>query len=70
MTANLNINYRHGISIGSTVYLHGVVDRVEGRKIYVTTKITNPDQSVVYSDSKLLLIILDKRENNKSKSKL
>ncbi|KAK1795156.1 hypothetical protein P4O66_010334 [Electrophorus voltai] len=51
MTANLNINYRSPIPLGSVVLLHSALDRVEGRKFFVTCRVTSTDESKLHTEA-------------------
>lgn len=51
MTANLNINYRSPIPLGSTVLIHCSLDRKEGRKTYVSCQVTSTDGSKLHTDA-------------------
>ncbi|KAM4600629.1 acyl-coenzyme A thioesterase THEM4 isoform 2-T2 [Polymixia lowei] len=51
MTANLNINYRSPIPLGSTVLLESSLSKKEGRKISVSCKVTSSDGSKIYTEA-------------------
>uniref|UniRef100_A0AAZ3PTG3 Acyl-coenzyme A thioesterase THEM4 n=1 Tax=Oncorhynchus tshawytscha TaxID=74940 RepID=A0AAZ3PTG3_ONCTS len=51
MTANLNINYRSPISLGSTVLLTCSLDKKEGRKTFVSCQVTNTDSSKLHTEA-------------------
>ncbi|XP_067094148.1 acyl-coenzyme A thioesterase THEM4 isoform X2 [Osmerus mordax] len=51
MTANLNINYRSPIPLGSTVLLHCSLDKKEGRKTFVTCQVTSTDGSRLHTEA-------------------
>ncbi|XP_053093509.1 acyl-coenzyme A thioesterase THEM4 isoform X2 [Pangasianodon hypophthalmus] len=51
MTANLNINYRSPIPLGSVVVLHSALDRTEGKKIFVTCRVTSTDESKLHTEA-------------------
>ncbi|KAM3873320.1 acyl-coenzyme A thioesterase THEM4 [Diretmus argenteus] len=56
MTANLNINYRSPIPLGSTVLLHCSVDKKEGRKIFISCKVTSTDGSKLHTEATVLFL--------------
>ncbi|XP_053183001.1 acyl-coenzyme A thioesterase THEM4 isoform X1 [Scomber japonicus] len=51
MTANLNINYRSPIPLGSTVLLESCLDKKEGRKTFISCKVTSTDSSKLHTDA-------------------
>ncbi|XP_071385369.1 acyl-coenzyme A thioesterase THEM4 [Centroberyx affinis] len=51
MTANLNINYRSPIPLGSTVLLESSLDKKEGRKTFISCKVTNTDGSKLHTEA-------------------
>nr|XP_046188303.1 acyl-coenzyme A thioesterase THEM4-like [Oncorhynchus gorbuscha] len=51
MTANLNINYRSPISLGSTMLLTCSLDKKEGRKTFVSCQVTNTDSSKLHTEA-------------------
>ncbi|XP_029435256.1 acyl-coenzyme A thioesterase THEM4-like isoform X2 [Rhinatrema bivittatum] len=59
MTANLNINYRSPIALGSTVIVESKLDKIEGRKVYLTTEIRSVDGEKFHTDATALFIKLD-----------
>jgi len=58
VTANLNINFKKGLVLGSATLATSKVERVEGRKVYLSSVLTSCDGSVVYSDATALFILL------------
>lgn len=56
MTANLNINYRSPIPLGSTVLLESCLDKKEGRKTYISCKVTSTDGSRVHTETTALFL--------------
>ncbi|CAL8360796.1 unnamed protein product [Arctogadus glacialis] len=56
MTANLNINYRNPIPLGSTVVLESMLDQREGRKAFFSCIVTSIDGSKVHVESKALFL--------------
>ncbi|XP_030043651.1 acyl-coenzyme A thioesterase THEM4 [Microcaecilia unicolor] len=55
-TANLNINYRSPITLGSTVEVQCRVDKIEGRKIFMSTEIRSADSQVLHIEATALFI--------------
>lgn len=43
VAANLNLNYRRPVPLGTEIRVCGQIERVEGRKVYTTGVITLPD---------------------------
>ncbi|XP_077320044.1 acyl-coenzyme A thioesterase THEM4-like [Lithobates pipiens] len=66
VTANLNINYRNPIPLGSTVILDSRVEKVDGRKVYSSCRVRSHDDSVVYNEA-TALFITSKLEELKAK---
>uniref|UniRef100_A0A1A7WRX7 Acyl-coenzyme A thioesterase THEM4 n=1 Tax=Iconisemion striatum TaxID=60296 RepID=A0A1A7WRX7_9TELE len=56
MTANLNINYRSPIPLGSTVLIESTLDKQEGRKTSVSCKVTSPDGSKLHTEATALFV--------------
>ncbi|XP_072316760.1 acyl-coenzyme A thioesterase THEM4 [Eucyclogobius newberryi] len=56
MTANLNINYRSAIPLGSTVLLETTLDKIEGRKTYINCKVTSADGSKLHTEATGLFV--------------
>lgn len=59
MTANLNINYRSPIPLGSTVLLESCLDKKEGRKTYISCKVTSTDGSRVHTETTALFLSIN-----------
>lgn len=59
MTANLNINYRSPIQLGSTVVMESIVDKREGRKTFISCKVTNPDGTKLHTEATALFLSID-----------
>jgi len=55
-TANLSVNLRRMVPLGSTQRFHSRVVGKQGRKINVEGRITSPDGKITYADSKGLWI--------------
>uniref|UniRef100_A0A4W5RKN6 Acyl-coenzyme A thioesterase THEM4 n=1 Tax=Hucho hucho TaxID=62062 RepID=A0A4W5RKN6_9TELE len=51
MTANVNINYRSPIPLGSTVLLTCSLDKKEGQKTFVSCQVTNTDGSKLHTEA-------------------
>lgn len=58
MTANLNINYRNPIALGSTVILESTLDHREGRKAFLSCRVTSTDGSKIHVESKALFLTI------------
>ncbi|XP_077320045.1 acyl-coenzyme A thioesterase THEM4-like isoform X1 [Lithobates pipiens] len=62
MTANLNINYRNPIPLGSTVLVDSRVEKVEGRKVYSSCRVRSHDEAVLHNEATGLFITVTPRE--------
>ncbi|XP_031564518.1 acyl-coenzyme A thioesterase THEM4-like [Actinia tenebrosa] len=56
VTANLSVNFKKGVPIGTTALLEGRIDRVEGRKVFGYGEMKNPDGSITYATSTALFV--------------
>ncbi|XP_056142486.1 acyl-coenzyme A thioesterase THEM4 isoform X2 [Lampris incognitus] len=56
MTANLNINYRSPITLGGTVLLESSLDKREGRKTFVSCKVTSTDGAKLHTEATALFL--------------
>ncbi|KAK5922303.1 hypothetical protein CgunFtcFv8_019577 [Champsocephalus gunnari] len=56
MTANLNINYRRPIPLGSTVLLESSLEKKEGRKTFITCRVTSTDGSKLHTETSALFL--------------
>lgn len=59
MTANLNINYRSPIPLGSTVLTESFLDKREGRKLFISCKVTSTDGSKVHTEATALFVSIN-----------
>ncbi|CAJ1062245.1 acyl-coenzyme A thioesterase THEM4 isoform X2 [Xyrichtys novacula] len=59
MTANLNINYRSPIQLGNTVVVESIVDKREGRKKFISCKVTSPDGTKLHTEATALFLSID-----------
>ncbi|XP_075049525.1 acyl-coenzyme A thioesterase THEM4-like [Mixophyes fleayi] len=62
MTANLNINYKNPIPLGSTVIVDSQLEKVEGRKVYLRCQIRSHNDLIVHTEATGLFIKLDPDE--------
>ncbi|ELV10727.1 Thioesterase superfamily member 4 [Tupaia chinensis] len=51
MTANLNINYKRPIPLCSVVVINSQLDKVEGRKYFVSCKVQSVDEKTLHSEA-------------------
>uniref|UniRef100_A0A8D0KN00 Acyl-coenzyme A thioesterase THEM4 n=1 Tax=Salvator merianae TaxID=96440 RepID=A0A8D0KN00_SALMN len=51
MTGNLNINYKSPIPLGSVVLVESKLDRVEGRKVFMTGHIRSADGQTLHAEA-------------------
>ncbi|XP_077433063.1 acyl-coenzyme A thioesterase THEM4 [Vanacampus margaritifer] len=59
MTANLNINYRSPIPLGSTVLMESSLDNKEGRKTLISCKVTSTDGSKLHTEATALFLSIN-----------
>ncbi|XP_007530748.1 acyl-coenzyme A thioesterase THEM4 [Erinaceus europaeus] len=59
MTVNLNINYKRPIPLCSVVVINCQVDKIEGRKLFISCDVRSIDEKTLYSDATSLFIKLD-----------
>uniref|UniRef100_A0A674ISP4 Acyl-coenzyme A thioesterase THEM4 n=1 Tax=Terrapene triunguis TaxID=2587831 RepID=A0A674ISP4_9SAUR len=59
MTANLSINYRNPIPLGSVVLVDSKVDQVEGRKVFLSCQVRSIDGQTLHAEATALFIRLD-----------
>jgi len=55
LAANLNINYRRPVPLGTEITLVGRVDRTEGRKIYTSGAVMMPDREIAVEGTGLFI---------------
>ncbi|XP_029139456.1 acyl-coenzyme A thioesterase THEM4-like [Protobothrops mucrosquamatus] len=58
MTANLNLNYKSPVALGSVVRVDSRVDKVEGKKIFVSGEMRSVDKQTLYAQATALFIEL------------
>nr|XP_028566501.1 acyl-coenzyme A thioesterase THEM4 [Podarcis muralis] len=56
LTANLTINYKSPIPLGSVVLVESKLDRIEGRKVFVTGHVQSVDGQTVHTEATALFI--------------
>ncbi|CAI9151469.1 unnamed protein product [Rangifer tarandus platyrhynchus] len=59
MTANLNINFKRPVPLCSVVVINSQLDKLEGRKLFVSCNVQSVDEKTVYSEATGLFIKLD-----------
>ncbi|XP_032949470.1 acyl-coenzyme A thioesterase THEM4 isoform X2 [Rhinolophus ferrumequinum] len=59
MTANLNITFKRPIPLGSAVVINSQVDKIEGRKVFVSCNVRSADEKTVYTEATSLFIKLE-----------
>lgn len=60
VTANLNVNYRKFVPLGSTLCCEARLERCEGRKVYVSFTVKSMDGTTTHNDGSGLFIVLRK----------
>ncbi|KAL4646689.1 acyl-coenzyme A thioesterase THEM4-like isoform X1 [Arapaima gigas] len=56
VTANLNVNYRSPIPLGSVVLVHAALEKMEDRKIYISCQVTSSDGSKLHTEATALFV--------------
>ena len=64
-SANLDVNYRKPMPCGQRVVFRAKVDRVEGRKVYLSGRATSEGGETHYADSTALFIAARKKQERK-----
>lgn len=59
MTANLNINFKSPVPLCSVVVINSQVDKIEGRKLFISCDVRSVDENTLYSEATSLFIKLD-----------
>jgi len=59
VTANLSTNYKKFLPLGATVLVESQVDRVEGRKIFLSATMKSSDGHILHSNATALFISVD-----------
>ncbi|XP_059886043.1 acyl-coenzyme A thioesterase THEM4 [Delphinus delphis] len=59
MTANLNINFKRPIPLCSVVVINSQLDKIEGRKFFLSCTVRSVDEKILYSEATGLFIKLD-----------
>ncbi|XP_047373739.1 acyl-coenzyme A thioesterase THEM4 [Sciurus carolinensis] len=70
MTANLNINFKSPIPLCSVVVIDSQLDKVEGRKVFVSCNVRSVDKKTLHSEATGLFIKLDPDKSLKKKRSL
>ncbi|XP_062820998.1 acyl-coenzyme A thioesterase THEM4 [Anolis carolinensis] len=70
MTANLSINYKSPIPLGSAVMGTSKVDRIEGRKVFVSGVLQSADRKILHAEATGLFIQLPKAPGDDGPSPL
>ncbi|XP_004404346.1 PREDICTED: acyl-coenzyme A thioesterase THEM4 [Odobenus rosmarus divergens] len=63
MTANLNISFRRPIPLCSVVVINSQLDKVEGRKLFVSCNVQSVDEKTLYSEATSLFVKLDPKKS-------
>ncbi|XP_063802824.1 acyl-coenzyme A thioesterase THEM4-like [Pseudophryne corroboree] len=59
MTANLNINYKNPIPMGTTVLVDSNIEKEDGRKVYGRCQIRSHNDLILHADATVLFIKLE-----------
>ncbi|XP_053526382.1 acyl-coenzyme A thioesterase THEM4 isoform X2 [Artibeus jamaicensis] len=51
MTANLNINFKRPVPLGSVVVINSQLDKIEGRKVFISCDVRSVDENILYSEA-------------------
>ncbi|XP_077319480.1 acyl-coenzyme A thioesterase THEM4-like [Lithobates pipiens] len=63
MTANLNLDYRSPIPLGSTVLIDSRVEKVDGHKVCTRCQVRSHDSDVLHSEATALYVMLKSGES-------
>ncbi|XP_012553501.1 acyl-coenzyme A thioesterase THEM4 isoform X1 [Hydra vulgaris] len=63
LTASLNVNYKSPMPVGSTFLFECKVVKVEGRKIFLESKINNFETNKLVGDASALYVLVDKESS-------
>ncbi|XP_073744519.1 acyl-coenzyme A thioesterase THEM4 [Callorhinus ursinus] len=63
LTANLNISFRRPIPLCSVVVINSQLDKVEGRKLFVSCNVQSVDEKTLYSEATSLFVKLDPKKS-------
>ncbi|XP_078578470.1 acyl-coenzyme A thioesterase THEM4-like isoform X1 [Branchiostoma floridae x Branchiostoma japonicum] len=70
LTANLNINYKNPVPLGSTAIFRAKVDRQQDRKAYLSAYVTSADRRTTLCDATSLFVKLSQEQMEKAKKYL
>ncbi|XP_019645892.1 PREDICTED: acyl-coenzyme A thioesterase THEM4-like [Branchiostoma belcheri] len=70
LTANLNINYKNPIPLGSTALFHAKLDRQDDRKRYISAYVTSADGQVNLCEATGLFVKPTREQIEKAKNRL
>ncbi|XP_078683635.1 acyl-coenzyme A thioesterase THEM4-like isoform X1 [Branchiostoma floridae x Branchiostoma belcheri] len=70
MTANLNINYKNPIPLGSTALFHAKLDRQDDRKRYISAYVTSADGRIKLCEATGLFVKPTQEQIEKAKNRL
>ncbi|XP_036395327.1 acyl-coenzyme A thioesterase THEM4 isoform X1 [Megalops cyprinoides] len=59
MTANLTINYRSPVPLGSVVLVHSALEKVEGRKTFISCQVTSSDGTKLHTEATGLFVSIN-----------
>jgi thioesterase superfamily protein 4 len=56
-TANLNVNFKQPLPVNSVVVVHAKLDKIEGRKMFMSAELQSLDKSITYSNATTLFVV-------------
>jgi acyl-coenzyme A thioesterase PaaI-like protein len=59
MTGRIEVSYKRPTPLHTPIHFYGVVDRVEGRKIFTSARSFNPDTNETYAEATALFISIE-----------
>nr|XP_058165638.1 acyl-coenzyme A thioesterase THEM4 isoform X1 [Dasypus novemcinctus] len=59
MTANLNIDFKRPIPLNSVVVINSQLDKIEGRKVFLSCSVQSVDEKILYSEATSIFVQLD-----------
>ncbi|XP_015285290.1 PREDICTED: acyl-coenzyme A thioesterase THEM4-like [Gekko japonicus] len=62
---NLNVNYKSPIRLGSVVLVDSKIEKMEGRKMFLSGQVRSKDGQTLHADATALLILSDSKKSSR-----
>ncbi|KAL8184728.1 UNVERIFIED_CONTAM: hypothetical protein K2H54_026423 [Gekko kuhli] len=62
---NLNVNYKSPIRLGSVVLVDSKIEKMEGRKMFLSGQVRSKDGQTLHADATALLILSDSKNSSR-----